>query len=129
MGDESYEVVVPHYALLLSGNALALGRNPSVAVATEALAQRDPHARVRRQVESLLGKEYLSRCRLDLASCSACGSQRENAEARFCFNCGARLEEASLYDELLSVSVDKLPLTDAMLKRISDHSDIRGSSS
>lgn len=125
MGDESYEVVIPHYALLLSGNALALGRNPSVAVATEALAQRDPHARVRRQVESLLGKDYLSRCRLDLASCPACGAQRENAEARFCFNCGARLEEASLYDELLSVSVDKLPLTDAMLKRIADHSDIR----
>jgi hypothetical protein len=125
MDPESYEVLIPHYALLLSRNALALGRNPSVAAATEALAQRDPHARVRRQVESLLDRDYLSRCRLNLASCPRCGTERENAEARFCFNCGARLEEASLYDELLSVPVEKLPLTDAMLRRISEHSDIR----
>lgn len=125
MGPEKYNVVVPHYAVLLRDNALGLGRNPSVVQSVEKLSHRDPAARVRRQLESVLGSKYLLRCRLDLASCPVCGFARENPEARFCFNCGARLEEASLYDELLSVPIDKLPLSEAILRRISEHSDLK----
>ncbi|WP_157485657.1 MULTISPECIES: hypothetical protein [unclassified Frigoribacterium] len=117
-GERSFKVIVPHYALLLDGNALALGRNPSTANAVESLLSRQHTVRVRRQVTTLLGPDYLERCRLDLGACPACGFERENPEARFCSNCGASLPQVSVYEELLRQSVEALPLSEAISQRL-----------
>ncbi len=124
-GGRNYRIVSIHYALLLSRAALALGRNPSVSGGVEALSRSDPPSRLRRSVGSLLGSDYLVRCRLNLGACSNCGAERESAEARFCANCGARLEQVSVYEELLDAPIDALPISDALLGRIREHSDIR----
>lgn len=121
----SYRVVVAHYAFLLSRNALALGRNPSVSAAVNAMVGKEGRARVRRTLDRLLGRDFLLRCRLDLGACSNCGTRRENPEARFCSNCGARLEEASVYDELIGAPIDRLPISERLLERIKENSEIR----
>ncbi|WP_309133883.1 zinc ribbon domain-containing protein [Cellulomonas sp.] len=123
-GPRTYRVLVPHYALLISRTALGLGRNPSVGAAVTALNGRESRVRLRRQLPSLLGADYVSRCRLDLGACAVCGAQRENAEARFCANCGSRLEQVSVFEELLDASVEELPISSALLARIREHSDI-----
>lgn len=124
-GGRSYRVVTPHYSLLLSRGALALGRNPSVANAVQMLQKRDAPSRLRRTIGSLLGNDFLERCRLDLGACSTCGAERESAEARFCANCGSRLEQVSVYDELLDAPLDALPISGPLLARIYEGSDIR----
>lgn len=123
--DNSYRVIIPHFSLLITRTALGLGRNPSIASAIEALTRRNPHVRVRRQVGSLLGADYQSRCRLNLGACSSCQTERDNPEARFCSNCGARLEQVSVFEELLDAPIDKLPISNTILDRIKRHSDIR----
>lgn len=119
MGPKSFRQVVIHYSLLLSNGALALGRNPSVELAVQGLTRRDSSpARVRRTLTSLLGKEFLNRCKLNMAACQRCGTPREIPEARFCSHCGAPLSEASIYEELLSTSIEKLPISQKQLDRV-----------
>ncbi|HXH78693.1 hypothetical protein [Nocardioides sp.] len=119
MGPKSFRQVVIHYSLLLSAGALALGRNPSVELAIQGLTRRDSStARVRRTLSSLLGKDFLSRCKLNMAACQRCGTPREIPEARFCSHCGAPLSEASIYEELLSASIEKLPISQKQLDRV-----------
>ncbi|MBO1756681.1 AAA family ATPase [Allobranchiibius sp. CTAmp26] len=119
MGPKSFRQVVIHYSLLLTHGAMALGRNPSIAEAIDGLARRESSAaRVRRTLASLLGKDFLSRCKLDMAACQRCGTPREIPEARFCSHCGAPLTDASIYEELLSTSIEKLPISQKQLDRI-----------
>lgn len=124
-GGRSFRVVVPHYSLLVSRNALGLGRNPSAAGAAAALSSRQHTVRVRWRLTSLLGDDYLERCRLDLGACPNCGTDRESAEARFCSNCGFALPQVSVYEELLTTGIDALPLSDAIIKRLKEESPIR----
>lgn len=125
MGKANFRVIIPHFSLLITRTALGLGRNPSVASAIHALTRRDPHVRVRRQVGTLLGEDYQSRCRLNLGACSNCQTERDNPEARFCSNCGTRLEQVSVFEELLDAPIEKLPIGNALLDRIRSKSDIR----
>lgn len=124
-GGRSYRVLVPHYGILVSHTSLGLGRNPSIGAAIAALASRQHSARVRRTLPSLLGADYLTRCRLDLGECGNCGARRENPEARFCASCGSQLSQASVFEELLDTGIESLPLSDAILSRVRDHSDVR----
>lgn len=119
MGAKSFKSVAVHYSLLLSNRALGLGRNPSVEHAVEGLTAREASpARLRRTLASLLGKDFLSRCKLNLEACRRCGTPREIPEARFCSHCGAPLSEVSIYEELLSTSVEKLPISQKLLDRV-----------
>lgn len=120
MGPSSYRQVGIHYSVLLNAGALALGRNPSVEVAVQGLTARSSSPlRVRRSMQSLLGRDFLSRCKLDMAACQKCGTPREIPEARFCSHCGAPLSDASVYEELLSTPIDKLPISERLFDRIS----------
>lgn len=123
-GDRSFKAVVPHYGLLINRNALGLGRNPSTANAVEALTSRQHTVRVRRRLNTLIGSDFIERCRLNLGACATCGTERENPEARFCSNCGAVLSQASVFNELLDTDVETLPLSEAILTRISQESQI-----
>ncbi|WP_432059157.1 hypothetical protein [Streptomyces sp. S1] len=125
MGKVTYQVVVPHFSLLITRNSLGMGRNPKMSTAVELLNRRDSHVRVRRRVDSLLGSDYQSRCRLNLGACSNCRTERDNPEARFCSNCGTRLEQVSVFEELLDTPIEKLPISSILLERIRNSSDIR----
>jgi hypothetical protein len=120
-----FERVMVHYALVLSSNALSLGRSPSVASAVTALYQREAAAFPRSTGASLLGPEFAERCTLDLAPCQYCGSPRLSEDAQFCMQCGKPLTDISIYDELLSASIASLPLTANKLSGLKRHTDIR----
>ncbi|BCJ61611.1 hypothetical protein [Micromonospora endophytica] len=107
----SFERYWVHHALLLSENGLALGRNPSTASALRALTGRNAQLYPRTKGAQLLGPDFRERCTLDLPPCGACGEPRLSAEARYCMKCGSRLTEASIYKELLSATIDALPIT------------------
>lgn len=114
-----------HYALLLSENALSLGKSHSLEAATQALKRRDAHAFVRSRGNSLLGEGFEARCTLDLAPCQNCGAPRMSEDAQFCMKCGAELTDTSIYEELLQAPIHRLPLTHNKLDRLKKHSKLR----
>ena len=120
-----FDRYVVHYGLVLSSNALALGRNPSLEDACRTLLQRDAHAFIRTSGAALLGNDYRDRCRLDLAPCQHCGAPRLAEEAQFCMSCGKPLSDASVYEELLGASIERLPLTRNKIEGLLDNTEIR----
>lgn len=114
-----------HYAIVIRENALSLGRSPSTAAIIEALRTRDAHAFMRSRGTALLGGDFTQRCTLDLAPCQYCGTPRMSDEAQFCMKCGRPLTEASIYEELLKASIDRLPLTPKKLAGLKKHTAIR----
>lgn len=114
-----------HNALILTENALSLGRSYPVASAVRALASRDAHAFARTKPIQLLGSDFAARCRLDLPPCSVCGAERVSEEQRFCMKCGSELTDVSVYEELLHASIDALPLTRKKLQGILTHTALR----
>lgn len=114
-----------HYAVILSENALSLGKSVAVGSAVDALRQRESAAFVRSTGATLLGTGYTSRCTLDLAPCRYCGAPRVSEDAQFCMRCGKPLTNASVYEELLGAAIDRLPLTAKKLTGLLQHTDIR----
>lgn len=119
---ERYEL---HYAIIADSNALSLGRSPALAGIVRSLQTRDAHAFSRRNSESLLGDDFTARCRLDLAPCQFCGTERISEEAQFCMKCGRSLSDASIYEELLKADIEALPLTQNKLDGLREHTTIR----
>lgn len=114
-----------HHAILVSENALSLGRSFSLANVVEALATKDAHAFTRTRDVVLLGPDYKKRCRLDLPPCVVCGTPRIAEDQHFCMRCGSELTNASVYEELLRASITHLPLTQRKLQGIVEHTAIR----
>lgn len=120
-----YHRYTMHYGLLISSTSLSLGRAYRVADIVEALEVPSAHALVKVKVETLLGKGYLAKCVLALPPCSTCGTARQFENQRFCMQCGAELQNASVYSELLKASIDSLPLPRAKIDAIKRHTAIR----
>jgi len=106
----TYRRYVFHYACLISGNALSLGKNFKIAEIIKALRKPVAHALVKTKPQTLLGKDYLGDCSLALPPCPNCGTQRVTDDQKFCMACGKELKAASVYLELLKAPVTKLPL-------------------
>lgn len=114
-----------HYAILISENAMALGKSYQLASLISALTARDSHAFARGKGSTLLGKNFEARCTLDLPPCTQCGATRVAEEQRFCMRCGSELANASVYDELLQASLSLLPITAAKVSGILEHTSLR----
>lgn len=114
-----------HYSFLITGNAFSLGKSYPLSDLVIALGSRDPHEFARRSPESLAGKDYQIRCKLDLPACPSCGVARANERQRFCMNCGAELSRASVYNELLEAPIESLPITKAKIAGILRHTALR----
>lgn len=114
-----------HNAIVISENALALGRSFTVESVVEALMHTTSHAFARTSGSTLLGSDFESKCKLDLPSCASCGSPRTSDEQRFCTKCGAELVDASLYEELLRQPITQLGLTQKKLDGIAQYTEIR----
>ncbi|SDC19539.1 hypothetical protein SAMN05216345_101881 [Cupriavidus sp. YR651] len=114
-----------HYASLISSTSLALGRSYRIADLSGSLQSRSAHALVKIKAETLLGKDYSKRCVLALPPCANCGTPRAAENQRFCMHCGAELANASVYTELLKAPIDRLPLPQAKIDAIKQHTNIR----
>jgi hypothetical protein len=114
-----------HYAIVISENALFLGKSNSTESVVGALTSRDAHSFVRVQSGKLLGEGFEIRCKIDLPPCQKCRTQRIAEDQRFCMRCGAKLADTSIYSELLSAPIDNLPLTPRKIGDIRNHTFIR----
>lgn len=106
----NYRRYLLHYACVISGNALSLGKNYKLSYIVEALQRPNAHALVKTKPQTLLGNDFTARCTLALPPCPQCGTQRMTEDQKFCMSCGKELRAASIYLELLKSSVGKLPL-------------------
>ena len=106
----NYRRYLLHYACLISGNALSLGKSYRLSEVTTALRQPSAHALVKTRAPTLLGASFLNKCTLALPPCPRCGTERIAEDQKFCMNCGYELRAASVYLELLKAPVSRLPL-------------------
>lgn len=114
-----------HYALVISENALSLGRSYTVTSVIQSLRDLASQAMIRSSAETLLGQDYKSHCRIDLAPCPKCRAPRMFEEAKFCMQCGTPLAEVSIYEQLLEASIEDLPLTTNKIASILEHTPLR----
>lgn len=120
-----YENIQIHTSLLISDNALALGRNQSAETVNRALSRQGADDFVRRQPDRLFTADRAARCRLNLSPCPKCMSPRVSDDAVFCFKCGTALTEQSVYLDLLESPIQRLGLTEVKLTRIIERTPIR----
>jgi hypothetical protein len=114
-----------HHAMLISENALSLGKSYPVSAVIEALTQQDAHAFARTKGTALLGENFEKRCKLDLPPCAKCSTPRTAEEQHFCMKCGAELTNASVYEELLRAPLEQLPITRKKVIGIKKHTNLK----
>lgn len=124
-GRGQYEKVQLHSSLLISENALGLGRNPSADSIRRSLRRRGADDFVRRKAVAVFDTEMEERCKLNLTPCFKCQTPRISDDAQFCFKCGSPLTEQSVYMDLLQSPIERLRLTPRKLQRIAEHSSLR----
>jgi ABC-type molybdenum transport system ATPase subunit/photorepair protein PhrA len=106
----NYRRYLIHYACVISGNALSLGKSYKLAEISRALRRPNAHALVKTRAQTMMGSNFLDGCTLALPPCPQCGTQRVSEDQKFCMSCGKELRAASVYLELLKAPVSKLPL-------------------
>lgn len=114
-----------HYGILITENALSLGKSYSVSAMIASLINRDSHSFARTRPNVLLGRGFEKRCTLDLPPCKKCKTARIAEEQRFCMKCGSELANASIYEELLGSPIERLPLTSTRIAAIKKHTKLK----
>lgn len=114
-----------HYAVVISENALSLGKSFPITDVIDALREKDSHAFARAKGTGLLGRDFAKRCTLDLPPCQKCGTARVAEDQHFCMKCGAELSNSSVYEELLRAPISALALTPNKLKGIAQHTSLK----
>ncbi|WP_186041015.1 hypothetical protein [Burkholderia gladioli] len=115
-----YRRYLLHYACVIDGNYLALGKSFKVGDIVESLRSPNAHALVKTKVGSLVGNDYLKRCTLALPPCPRCSTARLAEDQKFCMNCGYELATASVYAELLKAPIEKLPIPSRKIQALRD---------
>ncbi|WP_157630355.1 ATP-binding protein [Kribbella catacumbae] len=115
-----------HGAVLMEGNALRFGKNPTLAQRAGSLIRFTRVGTYKRVLsETLLNKSEAKECRLMVGSCQNCGSPRLIQEARFCHVCGSELLDESRFAALLRTPVDQLPLTPRKIESLKNQRLLR----
>lgn len=114
-----------HYSLLLSEGGLRLGKSFALSDAVDALNSRHPHAFARTKCSSILGHDFLERCKLEMPPCPNCHSARLTEDQKFCTRCGAELASASIYEDLLQTEINELSIPDKKKQGIASHTSLR----
>lgn len=121
-----FELYSVHYAALIERNALLARRAVNIADFVEAFEKRHPHEFTRVNPRTLLGSEELADAfPLSLPPCQVCKTPRVNEAAKFCLNCGAKLQSISVFESLVAQGIEELPLTENRAEKIKQHSRIR----
>ena len=116
----NYRRYLVHYASVIAGNALAIGKNYKLSNITDALQRPNAHSLVKTKPQTLLGNNVVARCTLALPPCPKCETLRVSEDQKFCMHCGNELRAASIYQELLKSPVDKLPLPSRKIQALQE---------
>ncbi|WP_207198835.1 zinc ribbon domain-containing protein [Peribacillus sp. TH14] len=113
-----------HLGKIIQYNALAQGKVKTFEYISECLQKTKTRQFKRFVSKSLFTEEMVAKCKFELPPCSSCGNQRTFDEAKFCAYCGAKLESASLFLELIEQDISALPLTSKRVEMIKTGSNI-----
>lgn len=119
-----YELYELHYAAIVDRNVFYSSRGINVENYCLAFANRPNHHYPRHGEQSLLETVEHS-FTLALPACEVCKTPRLSDEARFCMNCGAKLKDASIFEDIVNQDISKLPITEGRSQSIKDSSKIR----
>lgn len=121
-----YDLYSVHYAALVENNALFGRTSININEYAYAFEHRHAHEYCRITPLSLLGTNDISNVfSLSLPPCKKCNAPRVNEYAKFCLNCGAPLKGASIFDSLVREDIKVLKISEKMIKRIKENSNIR----
>lgn len=124
-GTTTYLRYSPHYLFLIKNRAFSQTRgfNPKE---TLRILKLKPNKRpIRRKFSSVLTANQLSNVKLDLPSCSNCGTSRLTDEQKFCHVCGRPLIGKSSFQTFLEIPIQNLPLTDWQKNKILTETEFR----
>lgn len=121
-----YELFELHYAALIDRNVFFSSRGISTENYCKAFENRPNHHYPRHTEQSILGNERAANAfSLALPPCEACKTPRLTSEARFCANCGAKLKDASIFENIVSQDIENLPITPGRATSIKRYSKIK----
>lgn len=121
-----FELYDIHYAALVERNAFMGKKSIKSMDLAIGLRKRSAHSFKRITSNILLGTDEIkSIFPLSLPPCPKCGTPRASEHTKFCGECGSPLKTASIFEELVSNDIDKLPLTMKRVQSIKKYSRIR----
>jgi energy-coupling factor transporter ATP-binding protein EcfA2 len=125
-GKGVYEIFELHYSAIVERNVFFSSRAINVDDYCAAFSSRPNHHYPRHTEQSVLDVEKASEVfTLALPPCEVCKTPRVSGEAKFCANCGAKLKDASVFENIVSQDVSSLPITENRAESIKAHSRIR----
>lgn len=125
-GKGVYELYEVHYAAIIDRNVFFSSRAINVERYIEAFSNRPNHHYPRHSENSLMPEDnFDSAFSLALPSCEVCKSPRVSDKAKFCMECGAKLKDASIFEDIVSQGIECLPITKARADSIKQSSKIR----
>ncbi|WP_318496512.1 ORC-CDC6 family AAA ATPase [Photobacterium leiognathi] len=125
-GKGVYELYEVHYAAIIDRNIFFSNRAINTEKYIEAFKNRPNHHYPRHTENSLMPEENLEGAfSLALPSCEVCKSPRVSDKAKFCMECGAKLKDASIFEDIVSQDIECLPITKGRSDSIKQSSKIR----
>jgi ABC-type iron transport system FetAB ATPase subunit len=122
----SFELYVVHYAALVDTNALIARKSVNISSYVEAFQTRHAKDFARVTAKTLLGTDdAASVLSLSLPPCQECDTPRISDAAKFCLNCGTKLQSVSVFESLVKNDIATLPLTEGRVASIKANSTIR----
>lgn len=124
-GKGVYELYEVHYAAIIDRNIFFSSRAISTEKYIEAFSNRPNHHYPRHSETSLMPEENTgSSFSLALPACEVCKSPRVSDNAKFCMQCGAKLKDASIFEDIVSQDIEFLPITKGRADSIKQSSRI-----
>ncbi|HCH5319420.1 TPA: hypothetical protein NKY54_000220 [Vibrio parahaemolyticus] len=118
-----YELYELHYAAIIDRNVFFSSRGINIENYCSAFKNRPNHHYPRHAEQSLL-ETFEHSFTLALPACDVCNTPRLSDEARFCMNCGAKLKDASVFEDIVNQDIAKLPITENRAQSIKENSKI-----
>ena len=125
-GKGVYELYEIHYASIIDRNIFFSNKAISTEKYIEAFTNRPNHHYPRHSEGSLLDQEnYNEIFALALPPCEVCKTPRISDSAKFCMECGAKLKDASIFEDIVNQPIESLPITQTRADSIKHNSKIR----
>lgn len=124
-GKGVYELYEINYAAIIDRNIFFSSRAINIDRYIEAFSNRPNHHYPRHLESSLVPVESLDNAfTLALPPCEVCKSPRVSDKARFCMECGTKLKDASIFEDIVNQDIKYLPITKSRADSIKQNSKI-----
>lgn len=118
-----YDRYIPHFLFLIQKRAFSHTKGFNAKSIVEYIKSKTDKRPLRRQISSIIDVSDVQNIKLNLPSCSNCGTERLTEEQKFCHNCGSALVGKSAFEEYLKIRISDLPITNWQKRKISEETD------